>query len=215
MKSYYPIMVDVENKPCLIIGGGKVAYRKAMELLKYKARIMIIAKEVSNEIVRLIDENRIVFLGKEYDSAFLDKVFFVIAATNDKEANNKILKQCNEKNILVSSVDNSKESSFIQPSKMKNGDITIAVSTGGKSPILSKIIRNKVENIIDDSYGEYLEILGEFRKKALAEIYDEEKRKEFFFKVTKEEYLNVIKELGREFVYRKIDEIFNEYIVGD
>lgn len=215
MKNYYPIMIDIENKPCLIIGGGKVAYRKINELLKYKAKIYLISKEVNEDIQRLINENQITFLAKDYSNVFLEEIFFVIAATNNKELNKKVLEECNKKNLLVNSVDNPKESSFIQPSKIKNRDIIVSVSTSGKSPILSKIIRDKVANIIDDSYSEYLEILGEFREKALVKINNEEDRKEFFFRITREEYLNVIKEYGREFVYKKINEILNEYIVTD
>lgn len=215
MMNHYPIMVTIENKPCLIVGGGKVAYRKIKKILEYKAKVNLISREVNEDIQRLIDEEQIIYLGKDYNSTLLEKVFLVIAATNNKELNKKILQDCNEANILINSVDNPKESSFIQPSKIEKGNITIAISTEGKSPILSKIIRNKVENIIDDSYGEYLELLGEFRTQALEKINNETKRKEFFVRITREEYLNAIKEFGREYVFKEINEILAEYIVAD
>lgn len=215
MKSYYPIMIDIENKPCLIIGGGKVAYRKVSELLRYNAKIKLISKDINEDVKKLIDEKEIIYLGKDYSSAWLEKVFLVIAATNNRELNKKIIEDCNKINTLVNSVDNPKESCFIQPSKLNKGDITIAVSTGGKSPILSKIIKGKINAIIKDSYSDYLEILGEFREKALKEISSEEERRTFFSQITNEEYLCLLEQYGREFLYEKISNIFCKHIAKD
>lgn len=215
MKSYYPIMIDIENKPCLIIGGGKVAYRKVNELLRYNAKINLISKGINEDVQKLIDEKKINYLGKAYNSALLEKACLVIAATNDKELNKKVIEDCDKMNILVNSVDSPKESSFIQPSKIRKGDITISVSTGGKSPILSKIIRDKVDELIKDSYSGYLEILGEFRLKALNEISNEEERRNFFSQITSEEYLRLFEEYGKGFVYKQINNEFCKHIVKD
>ncbi|MHC1684674.1 MAG: bifunctional precorrin-2 dehydrogenase/sirohydrochlorin ferrochelatase [Clostridiaceae bacterium] len=211
--NYYPIMINLHKRLCLIIGGGKVAYRKISELLENEVEIKIISKDINDDIKRLIDEEKVSYIGSEYKSEFLEKVFLVIIATNDKELNKKILQDCLERNILVNSVDNPKESNFIQPSKINKGDITISISTNGKSPILSKIIKNKVSEIIDNSYSDYIDILGEYRTKALLYIDNEALRREFFIKITNEAYLNEIRKDGKEVVYKKIEEIFNEYRV--
>lgn len=211
--NYYPIMINLHKRICLIIGGGKVAYRKISELLENEVEIKIISKYINDDIKRLIDEENVSYIGSEYNSGFLEKVFLVIIATNDKEINKKILQDCLERNILVNSVDNPKESTFIKPSKINKGDITISISTNGKSPILSKIIKNKVSEIIDNSYSDYIDILGEYRTKALMYIDNEALRREFFIKITNEAYLNEIREAGKEVVCKKIEEIFNEYRV--
>lgn len=149
---YFPVFTQIEGKRCLIVGGGKVAARKVHTLLQYGADIVVIAKKVCDEIKEVLHEKSIFedFIKNE-ESDFLEKeiqkAFLVVAATSSREENHRAAELCHAYHILVNVADSEAESSFIFPSVVRKGNISIGINSGTGSPAVSKQIRCQIEKL--------------------------------------------------------------------
>ena len=162
---YFPFFMELSKKPVLLIGGGEVAERKLDLLLKANAQITIIARDFSDYITELLTLNNIISIRDSYKKSHLEKekFSFVIAATNDESLNSQIAKDANDKNILVNVVDKPEICDFIFPSILERGPVTVAVSTGGSSPVLARMLRTKLETMIPGAYGRLAKIVSDNR----------------------------------------------------
>lgn len=160
----YPMMVNIEGKAITIIGGGKVAYRKAMTFLKFGGQVRVISPQFDE---RFKEQTQIEYIQDNYDVQYLEKSFIVVAATNNSTLNRHIGERCEAKNILCNIIDNPKLSSFIVPSHITRGDLVISVSTHGKSPGLTKHIKESLEVAFDNTYAERVALLGMLREAVL------------------------------------------------
>ena len=161
----YPINLNIENMKITIIGGGKVAYRKATNFLDFGKKVTVVSKEFVDEFKMI--ENEIEIIYDEYDKKYIKDSFVVVAATNNKDINHKIGVYCNQNGKLVNVVDDKKLSNFTVPSYVKRGELLISISTGGR----------ELEETYDESYGEYIELLGLARKKIIEENKDIKERR--------------------------------------
>ena len=159
---YYPINLKIDDMKVVIIGGGKVAYRKCMNFLAFSKKIMVVSREFIEEFENI--KNEIYLIKDIYDEKYIKDAFVVVAATNNKDVNHQIGVYCRENGKLVNVVDDGDLSNFTVPSFVKRGDLLLSVSTGGKSPSLSAKIRRDLEDIYDESYDEYINLLGEARQ---------------------------------------------------
>ncbi|WP_432665691.1 bifunctional precorrin-2 dehydrogenase/sirohydrochlorin ferrochelatase [Wukongibacter baidiensis] len=180
MGKYYPIMLNIEDEKCKVIGGGRVAERKVTDLLKADAKVTVISPFATEKLLQYYNDGKINLILREYRYGDLKDSYLVYAATDDKEVNETCLKECREEGILLNVVDKPGMCDFIVPARITRGDLSITVSTNGKSPMLSRKIRKGLEELFTDEYEEYLEILGEIREKVKAEVQDIEKRREIF-----------------------------------
>jgi precorrin-2 dehydrogenase/sirohydrochlorin ferrochelatase len=207
MSNLYTISLNLVDKKCLVIGGGKVAYRKVISLLDAGAFVKVISDEFVESFKTVNNHPRLKLEKKCFSKSQIDKeLFLVIAATNDKIVNNEIADLCNNNNILVNVIDNPKKSSFFVPAVLKRGDLTISISTNGKSPALSFKIKKELEKQYGEEYIKYINILGEIRKKVLANEQDPDKRKQIFHSLVESDILELVK-LGEEgMIKERIDE---------
>ena len=161
----YPVNIELQDLEITIIGGGEVAYRKCINFLRFEKTV----KVVSNNFIDKFDElkDKIEIIKDIYKEEYIKNSFIVVAATNDKEVNKIIGIYCRENGKLVNVVDDIKLSNFTVPSYIKRGDLLISVSTGGKSPSLSSKIKKELEGTYDDSYEEYINLLGQIRKEII------------------------------------------------
>jgi precorrin-2 dehydrogenase/sirohydrochlorin ferrochelatase len=161
----YPVNIELQDLEITIIGGGEVAYRKCINFLRFEKTV----KVVSNNFIDKFDElkDKIEIIKDIYKEEYIKNSFIVVAATNDKEVNKIIGIYCRENGKLVNVVDDIKLSNFTVPSYIKRGDLLISVSTGGKSPSLSSKIKKELEETYDDSYEEYINLLGQIRKEII------------------------------------------------
>lgn len=143
MKDYYPIFLDIEGKKCVVIGGGKIAKRKIEGLLRAKGNVVVISPDLDNEL-----KKRVLWIKREYKNGDLNGAFIAIAGTNNKEVNQMVYNEAEEREILVNVVDNPDFCRFIVPSIIKRDNFIIAISSGGKNPSLSKKIRLKLEEVL-------------------------------------------------------------------
>lgn len=163
--AYYPIMLNIKNKKCLVIGGGNVAYRKILSLLEFGGTVTAIAPKFIKDIWELSKNNRIELIDRKYQKNDVQNYNLVIVATNDKMLNKEISKECIDNNIPVNVVDDKELSTFITPSVIRRGDLTISISTNGKSPLLSRRIREMLENVIVEEFCGLISELSSTRVK--------------------------------------------------
>jgi uroporphyrin-III C-methyltransferase / precorrin-2 dehydrogenase / sirohydrochlorin ferrochelatase len=161
--SYFPIFLKLEDKPCLVVGGGEVAARKTQQLLKAGAKVFIVAPEIESSLEQLKQSDQIQHLQQKYDESCLQDKVLVIAATDDTSINNTIAEQAKKNNILVNVVDNPALCTFIMPSVIDRSPVIVAVSTGGASPVLARLLRARLETLIPSSYGKLAGLIARFR----------------------------------------------------
>lgn len=172
----YPIMVNLDYKEITIIGGGKIAYRKAKNFSDFGYKVKVISLDFNEKFKDI--ESKIELIRDEYKEEYIENSFIVVAATNNRDINKSIGMYCAEKNKLVNVVDDPTLSSYIVPATIKRGDLIIGVSTSGKSPSLASKIKKDLERVYDDSYEEYIQLLGELRDEILKKYDDPVKKKQ-------------------------------------
>lgn len=182
MKSF-PAFLLVENESCLVIGGGPVALRKINALLKAGARVNVVAPECEAEIQELAANRLITWSGRTFDPADLEAARLVIAATDDAELNRNIAVQAKQQQIPVNVVNDPAAGTFLMPSVIEREPVTIAIGSGGVSPILSRLLRARLETMIPENFGKLAQLLGRFRKQAIKRFPDINQRRRFWEQV--------------------------------
>ncbi len=175
-----PIFYDVKQQLCLVIGGGEIATRKVTLLLRAKARVRVIAPELCTSLQRLADNGRVEHLARTYQPSDLDDATLVIGATNNLEVNREIAVAARRQRIPVNVVDNPEDGNFIMPSIIDRSPVVAAVSTGGASPVLARLIRSRLESLIPAGYGRLAELAAKFRDRVKAKIDDPVQRRRFW-----------------------------------
>lgn len=176
---FYPLMIDLDNKKVVLIGGGKVSLRKSKKFLEEGARVYVIAPNL-HEDFKILKEayvDKLCLIKDNYKRQYIMDAFLVVASTNFREVNEEIASFCIEKNILCNIVDDIEKSSFIVPSTVKRGELIMSVSTLGNSPSLCAKIRKNLEEVYSEDYEEYVYLLGQVRKIILKTYSDEEEKK--------------------------------------
>jgi len=161
--NYFPIFINLKNKNILVVGAGEVAFNKIKLLLRSGAIINIISQNISSDIQKLLDKRKVKWISKEFNCSYLNKIFLVIAATNNIELNQEIFKSCNDRCIFVNVVDDKSKCSFIFPSIVDRSPIVVAISSGGTAPVLLRLLREKIETILPVRLGVVAEISGNWR----------------------------------------------------
>lgn len=161
---YYPICLDISEKPCLVVGGGEVAARKTLRLLECGATVKVVAGEINAMLREMAAAGRISHLADNYDERCLAGAFLVIGATDRAEVNDRIAADCRARGILVNIVDDPQRCDFILPALLARGSLSIAVATDGKSPALAKKLRRELAGRFGPEYAPYVELLGRLRE---------------------------------------------------
>jgi len=161
----YPINLEIKDMKITIIGGGNVAYRKCKNFLEFGKSVSVISPKFIDKFELI--KNKVELVYDTYKEEYIKDSFIVVAATNNKEINKNIGIYCRNYGKLVNVVDNIELSNYTVPSYIKRGDLLIGISTGGKSPSLSSKIKKELEEKYDDSYEEYVYILGKIRQNVI------------------------------------------------
>jgi len=162
--SWLPIVLRLQDRSALVVGGGLVAARKIRQLLRAVAKVTIVAPEICNELAALRDQRLINHHAESFTEKNLDNMVLVIAATDDETINRKISKQAQSRNIPVNVVDNPALCTFIMPSIIDRSPVQIAISTGGASPVLARLLRARLETMIPASFGHLADLMRKSRE---------------------------------------------------
>ena len=176
----FPAFLILTDKPCLVVGGGAIAARKTKQLLKANARVTVVAPVLDQSLDELKQSNQITHLAKKYEDDCLNDMCLVIVATDDEALNSTIAEHAKSQNILVNVVDNPKVGTFIMPSVIDRAPVMIAISTGGTSPVLARLLRARLEAMIPASYGKLAEVIVRFRDKVKKQFPQIRERRRFW-----------------------------------
>ncbi len=145
MARYYPMMMNIEGQPALVVGGGPIAARKAATLAEYGARVRIVAPEFSDEALAIANESGLEVVQRPYQDDDLDTPILVFAATDNPDLHLHIKSECDKRRIPCNIVDVTPLCSFIVPSIIRRGELMITISTDGTCPAYSKYQRKRME----------------------------------------------------------------------
>ena len=207
MKKYYPVNLDLTNRRCVIIGGGEVAERKAERLIECGARVTIVSRSLTPLLEERKKARKIVHVDKDYEEKALQGAFMVIGATDRNEINAQISHDAFSLGILVNIVDDPDKCNFILPSLVQQGDLSIAISTAGKSPALAKKLREDLQQRYGPEYQVLLGIMGSLRKKVLAQGNASRDNKALFAELVHSNILQAIRDGNRDLVNKIIYEL--------
>lgn len=174
----FPLFENIDGKTFLIIGGGNTAARKVGRLLQFTNRIIVVAEETDITGVKVI--------RRPFEESDLERADFVIAATDDRALNRRIAAACREHRIPINVVDDPELCSFIFPSVVKRGDLTVGISTSGTSPAYASLLRRTLEKNLPDHIGGILERMGALRRTVPALIPDQKRRAQCYKAVLSE-----------------------------
>jgi siroheme synthase-like protein len=163
---YYPVSLNIRGRRCVVVGGGQVALRKVAVLLEHGAHVEVVSPNLCSELASLAEKKEIGALSREYQTGDLKDAFIVVVATDNIVTNRRVVMEARRKAVLVNVVDDAENSDFIAPSYLRRGDVTIAISTSGKSPALARKIRTRLEEEFSDDYAQLARLIGEVRAKA-------------------------------------------------
>lgn len=184
--AYFPIFYDVKERVCLVVGGGVVALRKIQALLEFEAKVVCVAEQVSEELLRLSEEKenyQLELIRKSYEPADCDGKALVIAATDDEKLNHRIAEYCKDRGILVNAVDQKEDCSFIFPAYVREKNLIAAFSSGGNSPVIAQYLRDQEQDILTPLLAELNECMGEWRPKIQTAYETVEERKRVYQRI--------------------------------
>ncbi len=164
MPNFYPVFLNLTGRSCVIIGGGQIAEGKITKLLDSGAKIIVISPDATHGIRGYAERGDIEFNLRKYEAGDLQGAFLVIAATNDRVVNQEIFEEAEKLGVLLNAVDDMPRCSFIAPSIVERGPVTIAISTGGASPALARKLRETLTGSHDLNWTEATSALSKVRQ---------------------------------------------------
>ncbi|MFK5970891.1 MAG: siroheme synthase CysG [Candidatus Marithrix sp.] len=175
--NFLPIFLNIRNQPGLVVGGGTIAARKVELLLRAQALVTVVAPQLTEQLVEWANVGRIIHLASNFELTDLHQYRVVIAATDDKIVNEQVSQLAQTQGIPVNVVDQPQLCTFIMPSIIDRSPVQIAVSTGGTSPVLARLLRSRLESVIPANYGKLAEFVASFRAKVKQYLPFNERRR--------------------------------------
>jgi siroheme synthase-like protein len=179
----YPVFLDLERRPCLVIGSGWTAPEKISGLLHAGAEVTLIAPEAAPEVESLASSGAIAWRRREYRAGDLEGFFLAVSTHEDRSRNEPVWREARGRGILFNAVDDPPRCGFSYPSIHRRGDLAIAISTNGKCPGLAVRIRQRLEREIGPEYGTLVDTFGEMRGEIAARVPDFARRKELWYRL--------------------------------
>lgn len=197
---YYPISVDLSGQPCLVVGGGGVAERKVASLLDAQAQVSVISPTLTWQLGAWAAELRIRTKPRAYRSGDMRGFRLVFAATSDESLHRRLAAEARAAGVLLNVVDRPALCSFIVPAVVSQGDLRIAVSTGGASPAMAKKIRHQLSADFGPEYAQALQLLARVRERVAQDHLSSQERQQRFHALVNSPLLDYLRE-------RKIDKL--------
>ncbi len=161
--AYYPIFVELQDMPCVVIGGGREAQRKVEGLLGAGAKVTVVSPELTRPLQKMLADSEIDCIQRDYQEGDIDPFHIVMVATDDGAVNNEVSAEGRRKRIWVNAADDIPNCDFILPAVIRRGAITLAASTGGASPALARRLREELEAYLTEEMPALADLLKEVR----------------------------------------------------
>jgi uroporphyrin-III C-methyltransferase/precorrin-2 dehydrogenase/sirohydrochlorin ferrochelatase len=179
---FLPVFLDIKNKTCLVVGGGEVAAKKTMMLLQAGAHVSVVSPGLNSALNEYRTQGKINYRAGVFHPDLLQNITLVIAATDDRNTNRQVSAAAQQRQIPVNVVDNPDLCTFIMPSIVDRSPLLIAISSGGQSPVLARLLRAQLETMIPAAYGRLAAMAGKFRERVKQHFTHPEKRRIFWEK---------------------------------
>lgn len=190
---YLPIFVNIKGQHCLIVGGGAVAARKADLFIKAGAVVTVIAPELKTEMKHHLSHGKIVWQIDDFAEELIDNMVkpkYVISATDDEDVNQAVYRYCQQHQIPINVADQTEFCDFILPAIVDRSPMTIAISTGGRSPVLARVMKARLESLIPAGIGRVTDLVGRYRQKVKNTIQSLDGRKAFWEKLLASSFID-------------------------
>ena len=194
----YPVCLEISDKLCVVVGGGSVAERKILGLLKAGAQVRVISPQLTRTLAGLADEGRIEWLERGYAQGDLAGALLIFAATDSRKVQEAVFKEAGQGGQLVNVIDAPAHCSFHVPAVVRRGDLTLAVSTSGKSPAVAAMVRKQLAQSYGEEYGLLLDLISRLREQVLAGDGDSSERKILFQNILHDDIVQWIKSGQRD-----------------
>ena len=189
---FLPIFLNIRNKTCLVVGAGEVATRKIMLLLQAGAQVSVVSPELNTTLKEYLVHGKIKFCAESFQPEQLEDIVLVIAATSDRATNQLVSEAAQQRQIPVNVVDDPDLCTFIMPSIVDRSPLLIAVSSGGQSPVLARLLRAQLEIMIPVAYARLAAMAGKFRKHVKQHFTHPEKRRIFWEKALQGRFTELV-----------------------
>jgi siroheme synthase-like protein len=159
----YPVVLNLTGRSCLVVGGGAVAQRKVSALVEAGARVTIVSPSLAPPLLRLANEAPLRWRPREYAAGDVAGFMLVMVATDDRAVNAAVAAECRERGIWVNCADDPEHCDFMLPSVLRRGAVTVAVSTGGQSPTMARLVRDEVDALLPLDVAPLTDVLADVR----------------------------------------------------
>ena len=215
---YFPLFADLKGRRVLVVGGGAVAERKVRLLLEAGADVVIAAPELSEFLAAVCDgrddraagAGSVAHIGQHFVATHLDGVVLAVAATDDRSVNEAVAAAGRERNVLVNVVDVAELSSFIVPAIVDRSPLVIAISTGGVAPVLARLVRERIETTIDESFGALAAVLERWRARVKRALPDLAARRRFYETVVRGRVAQQVRARQVEAAEQELQSLLND-----
>jgi len=204
---YYPIYLQLKDQPCVVIGGGKIAEGKVEGLLAAGAQVKLVSPVLTEALKALVKTGQVAHFQRIYQSGDLDGAFLVICATDQPEINHQVWQAATDNHQLVNVVDDTPRCNFIAPSILRQGDLTIAISTSGRAPALAVRLKERLQGEIGPHYAHFLQLAAELRQPLAEHIPDFETRKALWYRLVDSDVLALLENGNEAAAREKVSEI--------
>jgi len=208
----YPVFIRLEDRHCLVVGGGAVGARKVLDLLEAGARVTVVSPELTPVLADLAAKGELIHLQGDFQEEQVQGMALVIGATDDMEVNARVSAAAQVRNIWVNIVDQPDLCTFIVPAQVRRGELTLAISTGGASPALARKIREELEELFGPEYGPYLALMQTIRTRVLEARRGDPENAVLFKRLVDSPLLPALKRGDQTEVRRILREVLGEVL---
>ncbi|MBF0428182.1 MAG: bifunctional precorrin-2 dehydrogenase/sirohydrochlorin ferrochelatase [Magnetococcales bacterium] len=192
---HYMAELVLAGRGVMVVGGGRVARRKIEGLLICGAVVTVVAPELDGQVADWVKDGRVVHWPILFATEVLEqetRPFLVFAATASASLNREIASECARRAILCNSADDPSSSGFLVPAMVRRGDVTVAVGTGGRSPALSRVLKERIDAWLEPGWGEVVAAFGDWRQRVTVRIPNGVQRQDFWRECAQE----AVKQVG-------------------
>jgi len=211
MAAYYPVILNIEGRLCIVVGGGDVALRKVRALAEKGALVRIIAPDAVVPLKEVVESGRVEWEQRPYEQGDLEGAFLAVAATDDPETNQEVRHEAYGRRVPVNIVDDPELSDFQVPSFFEDGPLLVAVSTKGSSPAVARTLRRAIQQWLGPGFAKSLETVNAFRQRLKAEIDNGKARVRFWEEGIDAEVIELMREGDCHKVQKALEEKLAEF----
>jgi siroheme synthase-like protein len=204
---YYPIFLNLQDRLCVVIGGGKVAEGKVHGLLAAGAHVRVVAPALSAGLAEAAQAHRIEHVARAYAPGDLADTFLAISATDERVVNEQVWQEASARGLLVNVVDDTPHCNFIAPSILRQGDLAIAISTSGQAPALAVRLKEQIAPLIGPEHARFLKLAGRLRQPLAKRTPSFAERRALWYQLVDSDVLELLKQGDEPAAKARIEEI--------